>query len=85
MPESAEDIKQFYKEAHDVLTKTYYADPDNFPGGKKAFDEAHAEIWTTLDAALVAAGHMAPPGPSLEDRVNDLEERIKTMEFAAGG
>jgi len=74
--DSAEEIRSFYKEAHDTLTETYYKDPDNFPGGKKAFDEAHAEIWNTLDEELMVRGLIEPPGPTLEDRVTALEARF---------
>lgn len=76
MSRTAKEIKAFYKEAHDILTETYYQDKEGFPGGKKAFDLAHAEIWQTMDADLIAEGHAEPPGPTLEERVKALEEKL---------
>jgi hypothetical protein len=76
MPRTEDELRGFYKEAHDELTRQYYSDKEGFPGGKKAFDEAHAEIWTTMDQELIAGGFMELPGPSLEDRVKALEDKV---------
>jgi hypothetical protein len=76
MPRTEDEIRLFYKEAHDELTRQYYSDPDHFPGGKKAFDEAHGEIWQTMDQDLIAGGFLEPPGPSLEERVTALEDKV---------
>jgi hypothetical protein len=77
MPRTAQEIRDFYKEAHDILTEQYYSDKDNFPGGKEAYDQAHAEVWRTMDQELLASGYLKPAGPSLEERVAALEERFK--------
>ena len=68
------EIIAYHKEIHDEITAEYYADPENYPGGKKAFDAVHGENWNHMDDQLIAEGYRDPPGPSLEDRVKALED-----------
>ena len=69
-------IQEYYKMLHDDLTERYYSDPDNFPGGKEAFDHEHADNWVVMEARLVAEGYHQLPGPTLEERVKALENII---------
>ena len=82
MPD-AESIKSMYKNQHDTLTRVYYADKANFPGGKAAFDVQHAAIWSNMERDLMAISAIqppVPPGPSLEDRIITLENKVAALE-----
>lgn len=71
-----QECRDFYKEAHDDLTREYYQDKNNFPGGKEAFDQAHGEIWKNMEADLIANGWSQPLGKTLEERVQALEAKV---------
>lgn len=78
-----DEIIEHYKDRHGELTRKYYADKENYPGGKAAFDLAHSQIWADMDAALIEAGYMEPPAnpsPGIEERLNDIEARIAALE-----
>ena len=83
MPDK-ESIEKIYQDKHDELTRTYYANKEAFPGGKAAFDTAHAKVWRDLETALTVAGYYIPPGPApidmIEERLLSLEERVKALE-----
>ena len=69
-----EEIVTEHQLIHAELSAEYYADPESWPGGQKAFDAVHGENWTHMDEMLIAEGYLEPPGPTLEDRVKALED-----------
>jgi len=77
---SKQEIIEDYTTLHDELTRRYYSDPNNFPGGKDEFDRQHGLIWKNMEADLVAEGYHQLPGPTLEERVTALEARIYSLE-----
>jgi len=77
---TAKEIKAHYKELHDTLSKAYY---DGSSGlSKEEFDLQHAQVWTDMEAELVAGGYLIQPGPSelekLKGRVKALEDKQKS-------
>ncbi len=73
------EIKEFYKNQHDLLSALYY---DEHQISKEAFDHAHGMIWANLDTELITQGYKAPPAP-VRDLAAELDvviNRVKDLE-----
>lgn len=70
-----QEIINEYSKRHEDLSQEYYNDPDNYPGGKEAFDYTHGNIWKDMEAHLVLEGYRQLPGPTIEERVKALEDK----------
>lgn len=51
------DIINEARQKHDDLSKKYYSDPENYPGGKVQFDMDHTLIWVQLQVDLIDNGY----------------------------
>lgn len=79
MPTEAE-IKANYKAQHDALSEGYYAGTSGLT--KEQFDQQHGQIWSDMEATLIAAGYLIPPVPArdLAAEVDELKEKVKKLE-----
>lgn len=76
MSRTKEEIEQYHKQSHDELTRVYYSNPADFPGGKEAFDFQHGVIWSAMKHELIEAGYLVPAGPTIEERIKALEDKL---------
>ena len=55
------EIRDNYKEQHDTLTADYYGGTSGLT--KEQFDIQHGQIWSNMEAELIAEGYIIPPEP----------------------
>ncbi len=68
------EIRESYQEAHSELSKRYYKGQGM---SKVEFDHQHGNLWADMESELIAKGFITPPGPSLEDRIKALEDKVQ--------
>jgi len=68
------EIRAYYQELHDTLSADYYAGTSGLT--KEEFDIQHGQIWTDMQAALIADGYIPEPKPT-RDLALEIDE-IKT-------
>jgi len=70
MPTEAE-IRDNYKDQHDVLTKSYYEGTSGL--SKAQFDQQHAQVWADMETELLAGGYLVAPAPPRSSHISTLE------------
>ncbi len=66
---TAEEIRAKYKELHDTLSESYY---QRHELSKEDFDVQHGQIWTDMEAELLAEGFIKLPDPPTSTHISTL-------------
>jgi len=74
MNPSKEEIRDQYQKLHQNLSNRFYIDQTI---EKEQFDALHAQLGTDYENELRAFGYIIEPGPTLEERVKALEDKLK--------
>ena len=79
---TAKEIKTSYKMAHDELSELHYQKKHTVgvtPEEQAQFDLQHGKILADMREELIAEGYLVvlPPVKSLEERVAELEAKLK--------
>jgi len=64
------EIKRFYLNQHDLLSKSYYQDKTL---SKEEFDILHGQVWSSLNDELKLKGFIKEPAP-VRDLAKELDE-----------
>ncbi len=71
------DIRDKYRKLHDDLSASYYDGKSGLT--KEEFDAQHGQIWSDMEAELIAEGHIKPPESTelelLKARISALEKK----------
>jgi len=67
------EIREKYKQLHDDLSYQYYKEGTL---SKEDFDRQHGQIWNGMETELILEGYRSFRGPTLEERVTELEQRF---------
>lgn len=75
-----QEIRQEFKDLHDVLSEDYYAGVSEL--NKAQFDAQHGKIWADLETALQDAGYRPPVMPNRDAlaEMDALDARLKALE-----
>lgn len=73
-------IRASFKMVHDELSEGYYSGKSGM--GKAEFDTKHGEVWSDMDAVLIAQGFKSMPIPvrDLAAEIDELGLRVKKLE-----
>lgn len=75
------EIRDNAKQAHDTLSESYYSGKSNLT--KEQFDLQHGQVWSDMEAELIAGGYLTIPLPSrdLAKEIDDLKARMGKLEI----